>query len=225
MRLTRPKVAKLVAEFGREGKAEAIFFDDDVPGFGIRLRDGGSRKWIFQYKIGDKHRRMTIGDYPAIDPATAREQAAKLHAKVKLGEDPAGVKAETRSRASETFGECVNTYLAWQRPQVRDKTFVDIERHLMKNLAPLHGMNIAAVDRRSIAAQLSRLAADTPTQSNRTRASLSRFLNWCRGRGLVEVNHASIRSRRVRRATVTLTPTKFASFGRRCRGKVITGTS
>ena len=33
------------------GAKEAIFFDDDVPGFGIRLREGGSRTWIFQYRI------------------------------------------------------------------------------------------------------------------------------------------------------------------------------
>lgn len=31
------------------GKSEAIFFDDDVPGFGLRLREHGSRTWVFQY--------------------------------------------------------------------------------------------------------------------------------------------------------------------------------
>jgi len=37
--------------------AEKIVFDDDIPGFGVRLRAGGSRSWVFQYKIGQQHRR------------------------------------------------------------------------------------------------------------------------------------------------------------------------
>jgi hypothetical protein len=35
-----------------QGKIESIYFDDEVPGFGLRLRAGGSRRWIFQYRLG-----------------------------------------------------------------------------------------------------------------------------------------------------------------------------
>ena len=30
------------------GQSERIIFDDDIKGFGLRLRDGGSRTWIYQ---------------------------------------------------------------------------------------------------------------------------------------------------------------------------------
>jgi hypothetical protein len=30
-------------------RSEAIFFDDAIPGFGLRLRAAGGRVWIFQY--------------------------------------------------------------------------------------------------------------------------------------------------------------------------------
>jgi hypothetical protein len=43
------------------GSREAIFFDDDLPGFGLRVRRGGSRNWVYQYKLGPKHRRITLG--------------------------------------------------------------------------------------------------------------------------------------------------------------------
>ena len=109
---------------------------------------------------------------------------------MRLGEDPAASKAETRSRAEETFGQCLRAYLAKQRQEVRQSTFEDIERHLVKNLAALHGLHIAKVDRRAIATQLSRVASRAPTQANRTRASLSKFLNWAAGEGLVETNAA-----------------------------------
>jgi integrase len=133
---------------------------------------------------------MNLGRCSAIDPSVARKQAAKLHADVVHGKDPAGAKAENRSRASETFGQCVETYLQWQQPQVRDTTFADIQRHLRKNLSPLHGLHIANVDRRAIAKRLSDLAAIAPVQANRTRASLSRFFNWAMGEGLAENNPA-----------------------------------
>ena len=49
MRLTRPNVARLTLS---SGKSEQIIFDETLPGFGIRLRAGGKRTWIAQYRIG-----------------------------------------------------------------------------------------------------------------------------------------------------------------------------
>jgi Arm DNA-binding domain len=176
MRLTKASIASLTVP---KQRAEIIVFDDALPGFGVRKRHHkNSAAYLFQYKVGLKHRRMSLGKCSAIDCETARKHAEKLYARVKLGEDPAGAKVESRSRAAETFGQCVETYLVWQEPQVRAKTFADIKRHLTKNLAALHGLHISNVDKRAIAGQLSRLATSAPVQANRTRASLSRFFNW-----------------------------------------------
>jgi integrase len=190
LKFTKPLVASLALPTGKTGKTEAIYFDSELPGFGVRLREGGSKVFIFQYKIGNKHRRITLGRCSALELTEARKQAGALHAKVRLGEDPAAVKAENRSRAEETFGQCVKTFLAWQRGQVRHSSFKDIERHLSKHLVPLHGLHIGKIDKRAIAAQLSRIATRAPTQANRARASLSCFLNWAAGEGLVETNAA-----------------------------------
>jgi hypothetical protein len=43
------------------GKREQIFFDDKLPGFGLRVREGGSRTFVFQYQLGAKQRRMSLG--------------------------------------------------------------------------------------------------------------------------------------------------------------------
>ena len=93
------------------GKGETIVFDDDVPGFGLRLREGGSRSYIFQYKIGTKHRRIALGPVTAIDIGNARETAKDLYARVRLGQDPAGAKAEARIKAAETFGAAAAQFL------------------------------------------------------------------------------------------------------------------
>jgi integrase len=189
MKLTVKETAALKLP---HGKTDQLFWDDEIPGFGLRLREGGSRHWVFQYKIGSKHRRVTFGKYPALDAKKARDRAAELHAQVRLGEDPAGAKHDARARAQETFEACAQKYLAWQRNEVRFSTYKENERHLLKNLAPLHRLRIDSVDKRAIAAQLTRFAAEGgPVQANRTRASLSKFLNWCLREGLIESNEAA----------------------------------
>ncbi|HXX50861.1 MAG TPA: Arm DNA-binding domain-containing protein, partial [Xanthobacteraceae bacterium] len=85
------------------GKSDHIEFDDDVPGFGLRLREGGSRTWIYQYRIGSKQRRMVLGSAKSVPLSVARENACKLEAKVRLGSDPAMEKQIARLDADNTF--------------------------------------------------------------------------------------------------------------------------
>ena len=172
------------------GKSEAIFFDGDIGGFGIRIRESGARSWIFQYDFAGKTKRVTIGKSSAVEPGKARLIASELHAKVRLGQDPAAVKAESQARTAEIFGAVLKPYLQWQRARVRPSTLKHIERHLVTNLKALHSLPITKVDRRAVAAQLARMA-DSPVQANRTRSSLTGFLNWALREGLVESNPAT----------------------------------
>jgi integrase len=189
MKLTETAVAATTLDPDR---SEAIIFDEDIPGFGLRLRAGGARTWIFQYKLGSKHRRMTLGKYPALKSAGARKTAAKFYAEVRLGNDPAGARAEKQGRAAETFGAILKTYLTRRRGTIRASSYGQIERHLDLNLRPLHGLNLASLDRRAVATQLARITGENgPVHANRVRASLSKFLNWCCGEGLIETNAAA----------------------------------
>ena len=49
MRLTAASLGALKLDTDVTDK---IFFDTDVPGFGLRVRASGARTWIFQYKVG-----------------------------------------------------------------------------------------------------------------------------------------------------------------------------
>jgi integrase len=172
-----------------QGRSEITHFDSDIGGFGIRIRKSGARSWVFQYDFAGKTKRITLGKVSAIDPAKARAIASELHAKVRLGQDPAAAKAESEARAAETFGAAVRPYLQWQRARVRPSTLRHLERHLLVNLAPLHSLPINQVDRRAIAAQLARMNG-SPVQANRTRSTLTSFLNWAMREGLIDSNPA-----------------------------------
>ena len=88
MKLTTAK--KVEAIQLPKGKSDYIEFDDDIPGLGLRIREGGSRTWIFQYRIGSKQRRMVLGSAKSaqLNLAEIRKTASKLHGRVVLGQDP-----------------------------------------------------------------------------------------------------------------------------------------
>jgi integrase len=166
------------------GKSEAIFFDDDVPGFGLRLRERGSRSFVYQYKLGAKQRRMSLGIASPLTVAEARKNAATLQARVKLGEDPASDRADARLQAAETFKAVAVRYLDHLRPTYRPRSFRHIERHLTVNARPLHESQLAKIERRDVASVIS--AAAGPVAGNRLRSSLSGFFVWAMSRGLCE---------------------------------------
>jgi integrase len=186
MRLTQKAVAALELP---PGKTDHIEFDDDLPGFGVRLREGGSRVWIYQYKIGSKNRRVTLGKATALRCERARETAANMHAMVRLGRDPAGEKASNRAQASETIAVALRAYIAHQQARLRPRSFAEVERHLMSHARPLHSLPLAKIDRRPIALLLADVAANRGfVTSNRVRASLSSFFAWAMRQGMVDAN-------------------------------------
>src|SRR5262249_11175443 len=141
------------------GKTDALYFDDAVPGLALRLRAGGRKGWVFQYRIGNKQRRLALGAATALTPHEARKRAALLHAEVKLGRDPVGDKSVARARASETFGAILPLFLARQRERLRPRALIEVDRHLKVHAKRLHHLPLADIARRDVAGVLTAVAA------------------------------------------------------------------
>ena len=187
----------------KPGQKERIEFDDKVAGFGLRIREGGSRTWIYQYRIGKKQRRMVLGSAKSVPLGLARENASKLEAKVRLGGDPAMDKDTARRDADNTFGVLVDQYLEARKTEWRERSEAEIRRHLTKHAKPLHSMPIAAVSQRNVAGLLSDLAGEAGNvTANRVRASLCAFFGWIIREGirLPEGNVASYTNKREERS-------------------------
>jgi integrase len=183
IKLTKANVATLCLP---EGKADAIHFDTEIPGFGIRFRRGAQGvivTWVLQHKRG----RETLGRYPAIGAQQAREWATKVHAQIALGHDPAAARDAEKQQQAETAGAVLRTYLPAKK--LRPRSRVEVERHLLKNAASLHSRPVAQITRREIASCLAGVTErNGASQANRTRASLSAFFTWCCKRGLIDTN-------------------------------------
>lgn len=187
MRLTKPNVARLMLP---PGKSELLVFDDALPGFGLRIRAGGKRTWIAQYRVGSKQRRVSIGTVEALNADKAREAARGILAKVQLGGDPQTDKAESRARAAVTFKTVAKSYLEdHAKPKLKPRSYEEVERHLTHHWAPLGELPLHQIKRGMVAARLSEIARERgPFASNRARASLSALYTWAMGEGLAEIN-------------------------------------
>ena len=73
------------------GIKDKVFFDDDLPGFGLRIRAGGKRTWVVQYRVGAKQRRMTLGTMKTLDGGEARKRAQN-----RPQQDPSGPRPAVR---------------------------------------------------------------------------------------------------------------------------------
>src|SRR5262245_2518052 len=178
MKLTTDAVAKL--KLPPEG--ERIEWDDDIPGFGVRLRPH-SATYIFTYRHGGRQPKLTIGKVSAITAQKARTTAAEHYARTKLGQDPAGERTEARQRANETFALALKPYLIRKQAELRPRSFTNLDRHLNKHAAPLHRLELAkAAERRRVAELLTKIAANSgPVEANAVKGSLNGFFGWTIG--------------------------------------------
>ncbi len=171
------------------GKSDLIQFDDELPGFGIRLRAGGKRVWIVQYRVGGRQRRETLGDARRLTLKAARGAAQKRFAEVALGGDPQGAKAEARARAAVTFGPLVDRYLMAKKPAVRQNTYIADHRYLTNYFKPFQSLPVDSIDRRRVAARLSEITIEHgTTAAARARQSISAYFAWLIREGMAESN-------------------------------------
>jgi hypothetical protein len=112
------------------GSKDFVWWDDDIKGFGIRLREGGSRNWIYRYRIGSKQRSLILGSAKSVPLGVVRKNASTLEAKVRLGGDPALDKQNARLEADNTVGVLAEQYLETRKSEWRPSTHTEIRRHL-----------------------------------------------------------------------------------------------
>ena len=186
MRLTATTIRTLTLP---EGVPDKTFFDQDIPGFGLRLRATGGRTWLVQYAVHGRTRRISLGAPSTLDPGRAREIAKDMLAQVRLGRDPASEKQRERARAADTIGALVPRFIERQRARLKSRSLVETIRHLEKHAQPLHAVPIAKLDRRAIAIRLLELAeAHGASVANRMRTSLSAFCSWAAREGYIDTN-------------------------------------
>jgi integrase len=71
------------------GKKDALVFDDEQRGLGVRVTKGGGKTYLAQYTIAGSKRRIPLGSCSAISLAAAREAVQAILGDGAKGSDPA----------------------------------------------------------------------------------------------------------------------------------------
>jgi len=170
-------------------------WDDELPGFGLRLASSGARVFMVRYRIGRRWRRYRIGDARTLDAKKARAAAKHALARVALGQDPSVERSEDREALS--FGKLAAEYLAKHAPKKRTG---EGDRAMLENEVLPEWRHLAAKDikRREVIALLDDIAEGrgnrrtpgrpAPVRANRVLALVRKVYNFGISRDLLEWN-------------------------------------
>jgi len=104
------KITKRVVEAAEAQEKDYLIWDDELPGFGLRVFSSGKRSYVIQYRIGGRSRRYTIGLHGAWAPETARSEAKVQLGRVAGGDDP--VEDRQLDHKAVTMKELCGRYFA-----------------------------------------------------------------------------------------------------------------
>jgi integrase len=182
--------AKTAAALDLGGKRDLIVFDEDLPGFGLRLRAGGDRvrrSWVAQYRADGRTRRVLIGSAETVAPLDARKAARKILANAALGGDPQGAKALKRREATRTVRSVVDAYLEARQPELRPASYRVARLYLTgPYFRPLHPIAVSGVTRSDVASCIRTVVRNhSANTAAAARRALSAFFGWTIAEGLL----------------------------------------
>jgi integrase len=185
----RPLTAASVDRIKPPALGQAEYFDKGFPGLALRISYGGGKSFVFFYRIGGKLRRMTLGTYPAISLAQARQAWRDARQDVAAGRDPAQVRK--REVMGTNFKSVADEWL--DRDQSKNKT-AELVRHIVeRDLVPVWGhLSVTDITRRDVRDLIDSIAdRGAPIGARRVHAYVHRFFRWCVGRDIIEANPAA----------------------------------
>ena len=166
--------------------------DAKCTGLVIRVTPAAAKTWSFRFRDPRSGvlTRATIGPYPEITLATARERAIDLRRGVASGINPVVAKRRERELSqSRTFGALAERYLNEHARRFKKSAAAD-ERNLRLHIVPKWAKRrfdeIARADVIELCEGM--VAAGTQTNANRVQALISKIFAFGVDAGLLTVN-------------------------------------
>jgi integrase len=206
-----PKITKRIVDTSASDADRDYFvWDDEVRGFGVRVRPNGRKNYVLQYRdAGGSTRRIQIGEHGAITPDQARASAAQMRGDVLAtrrdpnAADPARKRARAKraARASldaPTVAQVADAFLTECAVKLKRATVYEYQRLLGEPIVsrgPAKGERKAGELRRELGhrkvaevtpSQVAKLhldMQDRPYMANRALATLKALFTYAERHG------------------------------------------
>lgn len=160
-----------------------IVFDQDLPGFGIRVMPSGRCYFLVQYRFKGRTRRIMLGLYGPVTPDEARKQAKITLGQAEGDTDPADHRDQ--ARRAGTVAELGKRFLDQYVPaRCKPSTAAEYKRSVELFIKPKLGTRRVADIMRADISELHYELQHIPYQANRTLGVLSKMFNLAEEWGL-----------------------------------------
>ncbi len=177
------KLTKRVADAAKPADKDYFIWDDEMPGYGLRVLPSGKKSYMVQYRAKGRTRRVTFGRYGKMTADEARVKARGLLSAVDHGEDPAAdIKGQRQAMTvAEVSQRFLTEHVANRCKPVTEREYRRaIDLHIRPKIGTRRVTDIA----RSDIQMLHNDFRDTPYQANRALSVLSKMFNLCEAWGL-----------------------------------------
>ena len=130
----RTLTKRIVDRLAVNGK-DGVFWDSELPGFGIRVYPTGRKVYVAQARAKGRSVRATVGRHGDIAPAEARREAAKLLARIKAGLPPVEPEPEPAPTVADLAERYEREYVAMHcKPNTIRHYGLMLKKHIVPGL-------------------------------------------------------------------------------------------
>lgn len=159
----------------------------DGDGLYIRVMPTGSKSWVMRYMVDGKARRMTLGQYPGVSAAEARQKALDAKKELQRGVDPVEQRKrqEDAARQAPDFAFMLAEF--WEKELQASPSGKERRRLIEKDALPVLGeKKIAEITRRDVVLLIDKVRDRAPVAANRLQGALVRLFNFAAERGVID---------------------------------------
>jgi integrase len=191
MRLTKSTV-----EAAQPGTTDRFFWDDRLPGFGVKVTPKGRRTYVVQYRPRGRTqtKRITLGPHGTLwTTERARESAQALLLRVQNGEDPIQTERAARAAADlasvkaaeERFDVVLDQFIErYAKP--KNRRWQETHRVIAYDAVPAwRDRPVNSITRRDVLELIDDVGKRSPSSARALYAQLRRMFGWCVERQLL----------------------------------------
>lgn len=174
-----PPLTSIQIKNARPSAKPKTTFDGMETGLHLLVQPNGTKTFRLKIQIDGKDRRLTLGTFPDMSLAEAREEASKTKKQVKQGVDP------TVPVVVHTFGMVANKFIEWKESVLRAEATIRKYKECLRNdlLPAIGNKDIAGIHAIEIVPLLERIDKRSNSLARKNQELVSMIVKYAVQRG------------------------------------------